>query len=1019
MENRFIFNIDIKQNIVNNIKFQQGDLKGSVLEAHLMDNSVAKDITGATVEFRFLKPDKTVVYQNSDVSIDQVTILDATNGIVECILNPDALSQTGILKCEINLKSSDGSEVTIPYFKLTVNSSIGIDGVLSSSYISAIETIKNEYETALHENTSIELVKARHDDINNIDYNDVGSRLNAHETTLSTNTQQIGINTTTISALQGQVNGAINGSPIPITLASQMTDHTKNYTYFGTESGYMAGDIYYWDITASKFVDSGKQYQTSGIATEGILHLNYKKNSVTSDVLGASSTLRDIADYTPYTGTWLSGYITCPNVVLTTGEIQVEVKIGTASSGYLYLLEKNADNSVKVKASLAYNFVVGINTINTGFIADGNGKEYIGIYGGICSSTSGTGTGYYWSITTSTPTNTTFTANAVSPNHNDPALKIKTLGAIGTNHIKDSIITLPKLASDVISRFTNVEQGLLYGSNTPKTVDFSTTTMQSTVTNSTHPTTNGRLWGCLNIPLTTQGNISVTIKAVKAVSEYIVLLKKVSGTSYTIIDKQLISIPIGINTISTNLQITADGEYYIAITDRVSNSSNGTSGNLYCSNSSSGNSLMMIFDFDISTRTSVSTDNTDGTVLSNFMFGLQVTLTTTLKQAISGLSENTEIIPTDIIYTEKFLSLPSPPYGNWVEVGTGGVFSNGYTPVANSSFANYIYLNQVTNFDTDTTKWRIQINDITSKFRIARIATILTKTTTVEFDNGTLRLYGASTLFGFSTTSTVLTSKTLTMPIVAGREYIFTLENFGFVVRFEITDTVTGDSEYIQYDSTNQASAGLCMDYPLISLASGNITVKQFDYFTKYNRSPKLIIIGDSLVEGMTIQNLGGWKARWAYQVYQALNGNCAILGVGSETTTTFIPKLPVLQRTFYRPEYVLLGLMTNDTDFNTWKTNTEKLIAWTENLGATPIFGMMMKNKMTTDFYNSVLNYVTNSKYKIINFNRALSVNGDGVTPIPDYQISGDIHPNQAGHNKMFKQVQADLGEIFPLDYQ
>lgn len=558
---------------------------------------------------------------------------------------------------------------------------------------------------------------------------------------------------------------------------------------------------------------------------------------------------------------------------------------------------------------------------------------------------------------------------------------------------------------------------IIYTDDTPKLINFDSTTTQTLITTSGHPTTNGRLWGCLNIPLTSQGNISVKIKAANAVSEYIVLLKKDIGTSYNIVDKQLISIPSGTNTIDTNLKTNADGEYYIAITDRVSNSTNGTLGNFYFGNSSTGNSVMMIFDFDATTRTNVSTDGTDGTILTNFLLSLEVELITTVKQSIDSIIDSNNTIPTDIIYTEKFSQIPEPPYGKWVEVGTSGSYSNGYTPVADSSFANYLYLNQVTNFDTDTTKWRIQINDITSKFRIARIATLLQKTTTVEFDNGTIKLYGASTLFGFSTASTVLTSKTLSMTIVAGREYTFMLENFGFVIKFMITDTVTGDSEYITWDNTNQASAGLCMDYPLISLASGNITIKQFDYLTKYKRSPKLVILGDSVVEGMTIQNLGGWTARWVYKVYQALNGDCAILGVGSETSATFIPKLPVLKRAFYRPDYILYELMTNDTDFNAWKQNTETLISWAESIGAVFVFGMMAKTKMTTDFYNSVLSYVTNSKYKTVWFNRALTVGGDGITENTDLCLS-DMHPNPDGHTRMFKQVQADLEEIFPLDY-
>lgn len=1021
-----------------------------------------------------------------------------------------------------------------------------------------------------------------------------------------------------IQSLKYQINGAINGSPLLATLASQMTDITRNYNYLGTESGYTHGNVYCWDTVLNKFVDSGTQYQTTGIAPEGILHSNYKKKSISGDNLGIISTLRDILDYTPHTSTWQSGYIIAPNIVLSAGEIQVETKIGTASSGYIYLLEKHIDNTVTVKASMPYNFVVGINTINTGFIAEGNGLEYVGIYGLVSYNATGATTGFYWTINTTTPTNTTFTANAVSTIHYDPAIKIKTLGSINTNHINEKQIVLSKLGDDVINRFGGIDQELIHNSSViksvdlntktthtlattgshpttngrlwisnssiiniigkinirvkavktvseyvvllkkvsstaytivdkqlvslvmginviatglqisdpgeyyigitdrivsstngtsgnfyydggstgnyimetfdfdpatrtsiavdgtdgmvlsnymfalevtvntmikqsigtlesslnvlsesvnnttastivydsviPKSIDFNVITTQTIITNDTNPATIGRLWGCLNIPLTNMGFISVKIKAIKTVSEYIVLLKKVSGSTYTVINKQLISIPIGTNTISTILEITEDGEYYIGITDRIVNSSNGTSGSFYFSNSSTGNYVLDIFDFDPSTRTSVTATGSEGVVLTNFIMAIEVTVNTSIKQAIldvKGSSINNTDIPKDVIYTEKFQTIPEPPYGSWVESGTTGVFNNGYTPVAASDFSNYLYLNQYTNFDTDTIKFQIQLNDITSKFRIARIARpISVKTTTVEYDNGVIKLYGVSKEFGFLTVSSVLISKTLTMSLVNGRTYTFTLENFGFVIRFKIADDISGEVEQIEWDCTNQASAGLCMDYPLISLANGNITVKQFDYLSRYSRSPKVIIIGDSVVEGITIKDDGGWRVRWAQKVYDALNGDCAILAVGGESTETFISKLPILKRKFYRPSYVFLELMSNDTDFNAWKTNTEILIDWAESIGATPVLCMMQKTKMALDFYNSVLNYVINTKYIVINFYKGMTKNGDGVTNIDSLFLSDHIHPNQSGHARMFKQVQTDIPEIFPLDY-
>jgi len=135
MENRYNIAYDFKKRLITNIRFKQGDIDSSVLEVSLLDNSIPVDITGETIEFRFLKPDNNVVYQDLN---NGVNIIYGTTGIVECVLMSNTLASPGVVKCEIH-RGKDGKELTTSTFNFTVENSIGADGILSSNYISTIE----------------------------------------------------------------------------------------------------------------------------------------------------------------------------------------------------------------------------------------------------------------------------------------------------------------------------------------------------------------------------------------------------------------------------------------------------------------------------------------------------------------------------------------------------------------------------------------------------------------------------------------------------------------------------------------------------------------------------------------------------------------------------------------------------------------------------------------------------------------------------------------------------------------
>ncbi len=135
MENRYKLQYDIKLKNIINITFKQGDIDTSILDLTLLDNGQPVDVTGEIIEFRFLKPDNKIVFQDASAGVN---ILDSINGNIECILKAQTLAAVGDVTCEIH-RVKDGKTLTTQSFKFTVEQSISGDGILSENYISTID----------------------------------------------------------------------------------------------------------------------------------------------------------------------------------------------------------------------------------------------------------------------------------------------------------------------------------------------------------------------------------------------------------------------------------------------------------------------------------------------------------------------------------------------------------------------------------------------------------------------------------------------------------------------------------------------------------------------------------------------------------------------------------------------------------------------------------------------------------------------------------------------------------------
>ena len=84
----------------------------------------------------------------------------------------------------------------------------------------------------------------------------------------ATNAQKIGQLQTDVAVINTQVGALANGSPTPVATVAEMTDESAVYLYTGSETGYTAGNWYYYDGTEWT---SGGQY--GGAITDSTLSI--------------------------------------------------------------------------------------------------------------------------------------------------------------------------------------------------------------------------------------------------------------------------------------------------------------------------------------------------------------------------------------------------------------------------------------------------------------------------------------------------------------------------------------------------------------------------------------------------------------------------------------------------------------------------------------------------------------------------------------------------------------------------
>lgn len=362
-------------------------------------------------------------------------------------------------------------------------------------------------------------------------------------------------------------------------------------------------------------------------------------------------------------------------------------------------------------------------------------------------------------------------------------------------------------------------------------------------------------------------------------------------------------------------------------------------------------------------------------------------------------------------------TFPSLPSG-WVNPGAF-TFAGGLKSPATGTTATQCYLDVYSTLDRQTIRARIKITGITSTFALFKRHTLHGGLGLVSLSSMNLKLYKAWTGGALPVENLAVP---ITIPIVAGRDYIITYTKDANFHSLTIQDAMTGASNTAMFDNctvTNTNYCGKQWGGPGVMFLSGDITVKKFEYVCNAPKDAKVLILGDSITEGFLLDNnTATYEDRWSALVRKNLNDNCVISGRGSGDTADLITKLAQdLDR--FTPKYVILAIGTNDVvlDHNVanFQTNLDILITRVETAGAIPILVCPPTNGSSANMteMQAVYDYVNAKPYNIIHFNYATSVGNDGVTHDASLSVEG-THPNKAGHLKMYNQVLLEVPEIF-----
>lgn len=218
--------------------------------------------------------------------------------------------------------------------------------------------------------------------------------------------------------------------------------------------------------------------------------------------------------------------------------------------------------------------------------------------------------------------------------------------------------------------------------------------------------------------------------------------------------------------------------------------------------------------------------------------------------------------------------------------------------------------------------------------------------------------------------------------------------------------------------TTNTSAIGRQWGYPTIWSITGQCMVSEFDFLMPYaeNRDPKLLIFGDSFIEGNSIRE--NKKERYSALLARELGEeNVVLLGRGGESSSSLLNRFYQQVDWFEDAKYCLLAIGTNDSNFEIYKGNMKIMIAYLKSKNIIPILVTVTyrgDKRVNSAFIAQSNSWVRNLGEKYIDMSLAVTVIGDETLWRTGFQKTDKVHPSITGHLFMYRRVEYDAPFLF-----
>lgn len=199
----------------------------------------------------------------------------------------------------------------------------------------------------------------------------------------------------------------------------------------------------------------------------------------------------------------------------------------------------------------------------------------------------------------------------------------------------------------------------------------------------------------------------------------------------------------------------------------------------------------------------------------------------------------------------------------------------------------------------------------------------------------------------------------------------------------------------------------------------GAVRVYKSYLSSEYKKNPRILVIGDSFIEGMASPQYGyPINIRWCVKMAEEIGiDNCVIDGIGGDAVSEQWFNRLKRECTWFTPKYVIMSMGTNnymrEGEYLEYMSNA---ISMLKDKGIIPILVTVTPryDSSGSPVPERINKWVKESGKHYIDIHAAVTRPDDPARWRDGFILPDGIHPTAAGYDAMYERIKSDCPFLF-----